>query len=85
MDSLLEITLGMRQKYFAQRYQCVSRRVRLKVMHTNSAMLEITPGVQGLPCLHNPIARQALHSRITFNRTLSHHSLLRAYTVIQRF
>ena len=29
-------------------------RVRLKVMHTDSAMLEITPGVQGLPCLHTP-------------------------------
>ena len=43
--------------------------VRLKLMHTNSAMLEITPGVQGLPCLHNPIARQALHSRVAFYRT----------------
>jgi len=45
--------------------------VRLKVMHTNSAMLQITPGVQGLPCLLTPNARQALHSSITFNRTLS--------------
>gem|GEM_PF-6670751 len=25
--------------------------MRLKVMHTNSEMLQITPGVQGLPCL----------------------------------
>ena len=41
----------------------------LKVMHTNSAMLQITPGVQGLPCLLTPNARQALHSSITFNRT----------------
>jgi|GEM_PF-3431798 len=29
-------------------------RVRLKVMHTNSEMLQITPGVQGLPCLLTP-------------------------------
>jgi len=26
--------------------------VQLKVMQTKSVMIEITPGVQGLPCLH---------------------------------
>ena len=45
------------------------QRVRLKVMPTNTAMLQITPGVQGLPCLLTPNARQALHSSIIFNRT----------------
>ena len=43
--------------------------VLLKVMHTNWAKFEISLGVQSLPCLHTPIARQALHSSITFNRT----------------
>ena len=31
-------------------------------------MLEITPGVQGLPCPH-PNVKQTLHSSIIFNRT----------------
>ena len=29
--------------------------VAIKMMHTNSAMLQMMPGVQGLPCLPTPM------------------------------
>ncbi len=38
-------------------------------MLINYVPVEITPGVQGLPCEAQVLARQALHSSITFNHT----------------
>jgi len=51
-------------------------RVRLKVMHPNAVLIEITPGVQGLPCMHTPSQGKPCTPASLYNRTHRTHRSL---------